>query len=42
MGQLMHVDDMTVDILCTDLRDFRVESVRALSINVFCKESASW
>ena len=34
MGQI-HVDDMSVDILCTDLRDFRAKSVGAVSKNVF-------
>ena len=36
MGQI-HVDEMSVDILCTDLRDFRAESVGAVSKNVFEK-----
>ena len=36
MGQL-HVDEMSVDILCTDLRDFRAKSVGAVSKNVFEK-----
>ena len=36
MGQI-HVDDMSVDILCSDLRDFRAKSVGAVSKNVFCK-----
>ena len=33
----IHVDDMSVDILCTDLRDFRANIVGAVSKNVFCK-----
>ena len=33
MGQI-HVDDMTVEILCTALRDFRPKSVGAVSKNV--------
>ena len=36
MGQ-MHVDDMSLDILCTDLCDFRAKFVRVVSKNVFCK-----
>ena len=36
MGQI-HVDDMTLEILCTALRDFRPKSVRAVSKNAFCK-----
>ena len=36
MGQI-HVDDMTLEILCNDLRDFRAKSVGAVSKNVFCK-----
>ena len=36
MGQI-HVDDMTLDILCTALRDFRAKSVGAVSKNVFLK-----
>ena len=36
MGQI-HVDGMSVDILCTDLRDFRAKSVGAVSKNVFEK-----
>ena len=36
MGQI-HVDDMTLDILCTALRDFRAKSVGAVSKNVFEK-----
>ena len=36
MGQI-HVDDMSVDILCSDLRDFRAKIVGAVSKNVFCK-----
>ena len=34
MGQI-HVDDMSVEILCTDLRDFRAKSVGVVSKNVF-------
>ena len=34
MGQV-HVDEMSVDILCTDLCDFRAKSVGAVSKNVF-------
>ena len=34
MGQI-HVDEMSVDILCSDLRDFRVKSVGVVSKNVF-------
>ena len=34
MGQI-HVDEMTLEILCTDLRDFRAKSVGAVSKNVF-------
>ena len=34
MGQI-HVDEMSVDILCTDLRDFRAKCVGAVSKNVF-------
>ena len=33
MGQI-HVDDMTLDILCNDSRDFRAKSVGAVSKNV--------
>ena len=36
MGQI-HVEEMSVDILCTDLRDFRAKIVGAVSKNVFCK-----
>ena len=36
MGQI-HVDDMTVEILCTDLHDLRATSLRAMSKNVFEK-----
>ena len=36
MGQI-HVDGMIVDILCTDLRDFRAKSVGSVSKNVFEK-----
>ena len=38
MGQI-HVDDMSVDILCTDWHDFRAKSVGAVSKNVFEKIS---
>ena len=34
---LSHVDDMSVDILCSDFRDFRAKSVGAVSKNVFLK-----
>ena len=34
MGQI-HVDEMSVDILCSDLRDFRAKIVGAVSKNVF-------
>ena len=34
---LIYVDDMTIEILCTALCDFRPTSVGAVSINVFCK-----
>ena len=34
---LIHVDDMSVDILCSDFRDFRAKSVGAVSKNVFLK-----
>ena len=34
MGQV-HVDDMTLEILCTNLLDFRAKSVGAVSKNVF-------
>ena len=33
----MRVDGMSVEILCTALRDFRAKSVGAVSKNVFCK-----
>ena len=36
MGPI-HVDDMSVDILCTDLRDFRAKSVGVVSKKVFEK-----
>ena len=36
MGQI-HVDDMTLEMLCTALRDFRAKSVGAVTINVFFK-----
>ena len=36
MGQI-HVDDMTLDILSTSLRDVRAKSVGAVSKKVFCK-----
>ena len=36
MGQI-HVDDMTVEIVCNDLRDFRANSVGAVSKNMFDK-----
>ena len=36
MGQI-HVDDMTLEILCTDLCDFRAKYVGAVSKNVFSK-----
>ena len=36
MGQI-HVDGMSVDILCTDLCDFRANILGAVSKNVFCK-----
>ena len=36
MGQI-HVDDMSVDIPCTDLRDFRGQIGGSVSVNVFCK-----
>ena len=36
MGQI-HVDEMSVDIPCTDLCDFRAQIVGAVSVNVFCK-----
>ena len=38
MGQI-HFDDMTLEILCTDLRGFRAKSVGAVCKNVFCKKS---
>ena len=34
MGQI-HVDEMSVDILCSDLRDFRAKSVEVVSKNLF-------
>ena len=34
MGQV-HVDEKSVDILCSDLCDFRAKSVGAVSKNVF-------
>ena len=37
MGKI-HVDDMTLEILCTDLHDFRAKSVAAVSKNVFNKK----
>ena len=37
MGE-MHVDDMTLEILCTALCDYREKSVRAVSKNMFCKD----
>ena len=36
MGQI-HVDDMSVDLLCTVLCDFRAKIVGAVSKNVFFK-----
>ena len=36
MGQIL-VGDMTLEILCTDLCDFRAKSVGAVSKNVFTK-----
>ena len=36
MGQ-MRVDDLTLEILCTDLCDFRAKSVGTVSKNVLCK-----
>ena len=36
MGEIK-VDGKSVDILCTDLRDFRAKSVGAVSKNVFEK-----
>ena len=36
MGQI-HVDDMTLEILCSALRDCRAKSVGAVSKNVFRK-----
>ena len=35
MGQIQ-VDDMTSEILCTELRDFRPKSIGAVFKNVFC------
>ena len=40
MGQI-HVDEMSVYILCTDLRDFSAKSVGAVSKNLFCKNTFS-
>ena len=37
MGQI-HVDDMTLEILCNDVSDFRAKSVGAVLKNVFCKD----
>ena len=34
MGPI-HVDDMSVDILCSDFRDFMAKFVGAVSKNVF-------
>ena len=34
MGPI-HVDDMSVDILCSDLRDFMAKYVGSVSKNVF-------
>ena len=34
---LIHVDDMTVEILCTELHDLRAKFVGAVSKNVFNK-----
>ena len=36
MGQI-HVDDMTLEILCTNLSDVGPKSVGAVAKNVFCK-----
>ena len=36
---LIHVDDMSVDMLCSDFRDFMAKSVGAVSKNVFLKIS---
>ena len=36
MGQI-NVDDMTLEVLCTDLRHFRAKYVGAVSKNMFCK-----
>ena len=36
MGQI-HVEETSVDILCTDLCDFWAKIVGAVSKNVFCK-----
>ena len=41
MGHI-HVDEMSVDILCTDLCDFRAKSVGAVSKNVFEKPARWW
>ena len=35
---MIHVDDMTLEILCADLRDYRANSAGAVSKNVFCKD----
>ena len=35
MRQIHSVDDITLEILCTDLRDFRPKSVGVVSKNVF-------
>ena len=40
MGQI-HVDDMTLEILCNDLCDFRAKSVGAALKNVFCKDRSN-
>ena len=37
LGQI-HANDMSVDILCTALCDFRAKVVGAVSKNVFCKK----
>ena len=36
MGEI-HIDDMSVDILCSDLRDFRAKFVGVVSKKVFEK-----
>ena len=36
MGQI-HVDDMTLDILCTNVQDFMAEAVGTVCKNVFRK-----